>query len=187
MSELKMAIKQLMGERAGVLLEAKVKGVAWGKRECTVELADGRVIDEVRLRAVADGSDAGMCLKPKQNSDVLVGAVGDYLCVLQYTEVDAVALKMQDVELTIEGGKVKVKAEKWEFNGGNNKGMAVVDKIAARFKEIEKALNEIKTVFQSHTHQVTGIGTPTQQTTSPLTYVVPESKGSDFENKKVTH
>lgn len=189
--QIRRGIRELVGENGGSLavVEGEVKAVDWDKRTCEVDLGDGRVLPAVRLKSVIDDSNSGLTLKPKIGSVVLVAAVGEETeqVVVQYNEVDAVELHMQDVELTIEAGKVKVKADEWEFNGGNNGGLAVIDKIAARCNDFEKALNEIKNVFTSHTHNVTGIGAPTATTTSPLTYTVPNSKGSDFENKKVKH
>jgi hypothetical protein len=189
--QIRRGLRELVGKSEGSLavVEGEVKAVDWDKKTCEVDLGDGRVLPAVRLKSVIDDSNSGLTLKPKVGSVVLVAGVGEETeqAVLMCNEIDAVQLVMQDVELTIEGGKVKVKAEEWEFNGGNHKGMAVIDKIAARCNDFEKALKEIKTVFQSHTHNVTGIGAPTEKTTSPLTYSVPNSKGSDFENEKVKH
>lgn len=189
--QIRRGLKELLGKSDASLavVEGEVKAVDWEKKTCEVDLGDGRVLPSVRLKSVIDDTNSGLTLKPKVGSTVLITGVGEETqqVVLKYNEVDAVALVMQDVELTIEGGKVKVKAEEWEFNGGNNKGMAVIDKIAARCNEFETALKEIKTVFQSHTHQVSAVGAPTATTASPLTYSVPNSKGSDFENNKVKH
>lgn len=179
-----------------MIAEGTVQGVDWPKRTCEVLLADGRVLPAVRLKAIANDADAGLCLKPKQGSTVLVANIGDETeqCVLLCDEPDAVELKMQDIELTIAQGKVKLKAKQIEadadstvWNGGNNKGLAVVDKLAMRFNQLEAALTEIKAVFAAHTHNVTAIGAPTAPPAAPLSYTVPSSTGSDFENTKIKH
>lgn len=193
---IRRAIKELAGKPESMIAEGKVQGVDWPKRTCEVLLADGRVLPAVRLKAIANDADAGLCLKPVQGSTVLVAAVGAETeqCVLLCDEVEAVELKMQDVTLTIEQGKVKLEAKQIEadadstvWNGGNNKGLAVVDKLAMRFNQLEAALTEIKAVFAGHTHNVTAIGEPTEQPAAPLTYTVPNSTGSDFENNKIKH
>jgi hypothetical protein len=189
--QIRRAIRELVGKTTdgGMLMEGKVNSVDWDKRTCEVVLDDGRVLPSVRLKSITDDKNSGLCLKPKKGSVVLVATVGEeteqFVC--GFNEIEAIELNMQDVELVIDGGKVKLKAKEIELNGGNNKGLAVVDKIAARCNDFEKALNEIKTVFQSHTHHVTGIGAPTEKTILPLTYSVPNSTGRDFENDKVKH
>ncbi|OJV30446.1 MAG: hypothetical protein BGO32_08615 [Bacteroidetes bacterium 37-13] len=188
MREIKEALKQLIGEPDGTMLNAVVKAVDWSKRECTVTLPDGREIEEVRLRAVADGEDTGIAVKPKVDSQVLVGVIGNELCVLLFTEVDTVELKMQDVELTVEGGKVKLKAKEIELNGGNNKGLVKVLEAVNKYNAIERDLNTVKTVFSTWTPVAQDGGAALKGAISSWAgQQLTETKQSDIENDKVKH
>lgn len=189
MSELKQALKQLLGgdtPLTGVLFTATVKSVDWSKRECTVTLPDGREIDEVRLRAVADGNDTGIAFKPKVNSEVTVGLLedsNDILAVLLYTEIDTVELIMPDIELTMENGKLKIKANEIEFNGGNNYGLVLVQNLVNKINAIEDKLS-------NHQHlyiDTNGAASTTGTTTSNGSQVIsPTTTRADLENTKIT-
>lgn len=186
---IRRAIQQLSAKPESMIAEGTVQEVNWEKRTCSVRLADGRVLPAVRLRAVADDSDKGLSLRPAKGSTVLVAAVGDETeqCVLLCEEIEAVELKMPNVQLTIEGDKVHVKAKKIELNGGKNGGVPVSDKIASRLRTIENALRELRRSFNSHTHNVTVVGAPTGTPLVLVRYNTPDSKAEDFENDEFTH
>lgn len=188
MSELKEALRQMMGNADATLVNATVQSVDWSKRECTVKLPDGREVEEVRLRAVADEKDTGLSIRPKDNSQVMVGLIGSELCVLLYTEIETVELKMQDVELTINGGKVQLKAKEIELNGGNNKGLVKVLKAVEKINAIEDDLNTVKTVFTTWTPVAQDGGAALKGAISSWAgQQLSKTTQSDLENDKVKH
>jgi hypothetical protein len=184
------AIKKIGGSPRPFIQVGAVQSVDWAKRTCVVKLPNGLEFENVRLRAVANEKKEGVCLKPKKDSQVTIAEVDGretQLEVIGYTEVDAIEVLMQDIELTIEDGKVKLKAKEIIINDGDNKGVPILDKLVSRFNDLEKALTQIKTVFASHTHTCAAPASSSSPPASPLTYTVPTSKGADFENKKVQH
>lgn len=191
---IRMLIRKLAGGGGGLLTEGEVTGVDWDERTCRVRLWDGRELPAVRLKAVSNGSAEGLCLRPRVGSKVLVACVGDETeqAVVLCEAVTCVALEMEGLKLTAEGGVVRLEAERLEveaeetvWNGGAHGGLVVAAKVAARLNELEAALAELKTVYGAHVHTVTGASTG--PATPPLTYSVPQSAGSDFENDAIKH
>lgn len=193
MNEIKQAVIQLVDGSdtplTGVLFTATVKSVDWSKRECTVTLPDGREIDEVRLRAIADNSDKGIALKPKVNSEVTVGLLedsNDILAVLLYTEIDAIELKMQDIQMTIENGKLKVQANEIEFNGGNLGGMCKKDAVAQKLSALEQKHDGLANYLGALPIPVSGSVSGAAVPANVQGFLVNTyTQGSDLENTKI--
>lgn len=190
--QLRKAFRELLGKSGlvGVVIEGKVKAVDWDKRTYEVALDDGRVLPTVRLKSITDDSDAGICLKPKAGSVVLITAVGEETeqVVLKYNEVEAVELKMPDIELTMENGKLKIKANEVEFNGGNNDGMVKVMELTQKLNVLEQDLNTLKDVFSGWTAVSQDGGAALK--TAAATWAgqsIQHTKQTDIENTKITH
>ncbi len=192
--QLRQALKELMGKTTtnGVVVEGEVKSVDWDKRTCEVDLGDGRVLPAVRLKSIVDDSDSGIAIKPKNGSVVLVATVGEeteqFVCA--FNEIESIELKMQDVELVIDGGKVKLKAKEIELNEGNNNGLVILQKAVNNFNEIKMYLNAFKNAVSAG---LSGVGESTAASGSAgkgvfeATIASAQINFEDMENTKVKH
>lgn len=142
--EIRKAVKSLNGGQKIHTLVCEVVKVDWDKRTCHVKHSSGIQFYKARLRSVIDDKKDGLCLKPKKKSMVIVQVIegqNTSATVISYSEVESIELIMQDIEFTIDSGKVKVKAKEVSFNDGNNKGIPILDKVKQNFDAIKKYLD----------------------------------------------
>jgi hypothetical protein len=187
------AIKKIGGSPRPFIQVGAVQSVDWAKRTCVVKLPNGLEFENVRLRAVANEKKEGVCLKPKKDSQVTIAEVDGretQLEVIGYTEVDAIEVLMQDIELTIEDGKVKLKAKEIIINDGDNKGVPILDKVKANFDAIKKYLDIEKQAISAGIKAV-GISTAASGTLGATAFDGAMASNSitfqNMENTKVKH
>jgi hypothetical protein len=136
---------------------------------CTidVELNQGGLIDEVRIRAVIDGVQSGIMVEPKIGSYVLLGLINgnkESLFVLGFSEIV----------------KYHLKADKIEFNGEAFGGLVKIDTLIER-------INRLENNFLTHIHTTPAgpSGTPQDATLAPIVFT-PTLK-IELENPNVKH
>lgn len=148
-------IKELLNTLVNVpvqVVRATVQSVDtdnWTAKVVTVEGGGERF--QVRLRVIADGSDKGIIVQPKNDSEVLIGIVENNrsVCYLvQCSEIVLVRIEIGDkllIEIP-EDGKVKVKAQEVHFDGSKS-GLIDLKGLLDRLNAIEKDINALKTIF----------------------------------------
>lgn len=188
--EIKMAIKKLAGEPQAQTLVCEVVSVDWDKRECHVKHDSGIELFHCRLRAVIeDNAQTGLCLKPKVNSLVTVQLIemqNTAAQVIGYSEVDAIELKMQDIQMTIENGKLKVQANEIEFNGGNLGGMCKKDAVAQKLSALEQKHDGLANYLGALPIPVSGSVSGAAVPANVQGFLVNTyTQGSDLENTKI--
>lgn len=188
--DIRKAVKSLNGGQKIHTLVCEVVKVDWGKRTCHVKHISGIQFYKARLRSVIDDKKDGLCLKPKKNSMVTVQVIegqNTAATVISYSEVESIELIMQDVEFTIDSGKVKVKAKEVSFNDGNNDGLVIVSKVKDKINAIEDKVNSLLNTLKGVSVALAPSGSfpfsPIFSSITPLQ----KTQQSDIENTKVKH
>jgi len=149
---------------------------------CDVEIDKGHVLHGVRLRSVVDSKQVGILVLPTKGSYVVVERIensDNHALVVGYSEIDSWAL-------TIEGNMLKVDKEKWIFNGGEQGGLVLIEKLIDKLNKIEKGFNSLLKEFKSHVHTSAAPGSPTTPMVPPsMVLDLQETKKSDIENEKI--
>ena len=113
--------------------------------KCDVTPVSGEApMKKVRLNADIN-SDLGIVITPKNNSVVLVCVLGPadaFVCM--YSEIEKITMKIGNSSVLIKDGEIS-------FNGGNNKGLVVLDDIVKRYNKIENDINSLKQVLSAWT------------------------------------
>lgn len=132
---------------------------------CTVQLADGTEIPEVRLRAL-NSNEGALLITPKINSEVIIAFLdrGDAIALL-YSEADKI-----------------------QFNQGNNGGLVIASKITQALNTIEQQLNQLKTILNAWTPVPSdgGLSLKTAITTW-TTQTINNTTEQQISNNKITH
>lgn len=139
----------------------------------------------IRVPLLALNAGAAMLkVIPKEGSTALIlyanGRVEKPIFV-GFTEVD-------EINVSVGESSVKITDEQIEFNGGENKGMVLVEKLTERLNKLREEIEQIQTAISTHTHPyVTAAGA--SATTSPPTYTkatVSRFDTSEYANDKIT-
>lgn len=136
---------------------------------------------KVRLRVVGDGKGLGIIVKPKNNTEVIIGILENNpaVCFLvQVSEIDLIHIEM-DTNLLIEipeNGQVNIKAKKVKFDGSNS-GLILLQGILSR-------LNAIETAFNAHTHDYVSPSGPA--TTAATLAQVQQTTENDLKTDEIT-
>jgi hypothetical protein len=121
-----------------------VKDIGTDKRTCTVEREEQPTLFKVRLNSIIDNYTDNVTVFPKIGSYVLCVAIGSDVtdCYLLATsEVEEIAMKIGNQTL-------KAYKDGFVFNGGDL-GMVFSDKLTEKLNNLEKDLNNLKTVFST--------------------------------------
>lgn len=103
-------------------------------------------------------------------------------------EIDPHNLSVKFGDTTLENDGKVIK-----FNGGDNKGLINIEDLTSKLNNLVNEVNQLRTVFNTHTHSVTTTGTSVAQTgiasptTSPVTTPVSSFNVNDYEDTKITH
>jgi hypothetical protein len=166
-------LKSLAGKT--VILEGEVQSVDEDSFTCVVAFAGGLVIDDVQLKALKE-AEKGVVLIPKVGCSVqcLQISLQEYL-VISSEEVDKI---LMDAETSI------------VINGGNNKGIPVLDKIQQNLDELKDYVMAMNSAIESGFVGV-GAGSSADGATGKSKYDLGMAgKSIDFtnmENPKVKH
>ncbi len=144
------------------VLFCQVLTVNTQENTCKCQPLNGEsIIEEVRLSA--DGTTEGVVCVPVVGSVVGVVLVNNVMgFVALFSAVESITMRSGSL-----GGLVKIEA------------------LVERLNKIEQALDEIKRIFNTHTHPETG--GVTSPTTTPLTQSPGSTQRKQIENDKITH
>lgn len=164
-------------------LQGTVLSVESDKATCKVQLINSELeLEGVRLRSINDGSNKGLVLLPKTGSKVLIGFVNNNI------EEAFVSRFSEASELLIDVDRVK-------FNNGEFGGLVKIQELIDRLNNIEKDLNNLKSIFLGWTPS-SGDGGMALKTSLALVPDLANSYASktltltrvnDIENENITH
>lgn len=165
------AIKNIM--RNALIVDGEVVGVdqAESKFVCDVKVFDGGIFYDVPLK-VLQSAQASFIEIPELNTK----------CLLCFRDGDNGRPQVFSIN---KAKKILVVCDLVEFNGGQLGGMVKVIDLTQRLNLIENKLNEFIITYNTHTHNVTAIGSPTGPAILPVTGTVTPTKRSDIENSKI--
>lgn len=145
-------------------LDAVVKSVDKTARTCVVYAISGKAqneIPDVRLMAAVD------------DGVLIIPAVDSNVTIIVTPQSDAYITQYSEVEEII-------------FRGGDLGGLVRVLDAVDRYNLIEDKINSLLQKFNTHTHNVTAVGSPTGPNLQPETGTLQKTKRDDIENKKIT-
>lgn len=162
-------VKDLPGLQPPIVV-GKVTAVDTGSWTCTVEVEECYTRNDVRIRAIEDGTNEGFILKPKVGSQVTIkmGENERNLWFLDMvSEVDEVYLK-----------------------GDANGGIPIAENIKDKLNRLENKVNDLVNSYNTHTHSVPQAPSGTTEsapTTAQQTTINPLTQTSDLESTTVLH
>lgn len=145
-------------------IDATVKSVDEDARTCVVIALSGRAGNEFTTRLMASVDD-GILIVPAVDSTVVI-SMSDFntASIVQYSEVEKVV-----------------------FRGGDLGGLVKVIDLTDQLNKIENKLNNLLTKYNTHTHNVTAVGSPTGPGLQPETGTLVVTQRGDIENENMTH
>jgi hypothetical protein len=102
------------------IVTGTVTAVDESAETCEVTTADGKELDEVRLRATIDETERkGWVLLPVVGSDVLVGNIenGSEWCILMVSEVAKIHSEVGNMVVELDGEKIQISNEQESLGG----------------------------------------------------------------------
>jgi hypothetical protein len=162
------AILQITGNHLSdkvYAIDAVVISVDTTTRTCVCQAVSGRannIFNDVRLMASADD---GILIIPEIDSNVCI-ILSDYSepYISQYGGIDRIILRGGDL-----GGLVKAAV------------------LTVKLNNLEKLMNNLITKFNSHTHNVTAVGSPTGPNITPEGGSLTTTTQAELENKNISH
>lgn len=179
---LKEAIDREIEERIVFIKLCQVKDIDEAERTCTCSPVNGDAdILEVRLQASMN-SEKGFVLFPKKDSFVYVGFFNKHSGIVVLTD------EIDKAEITIQNTTMVMDQDGVVFNGGDNKGMVILDKIIDRYNKIENDINSLKQVLSGWT-PVPNDGGAALKLAAATWYgqQLQTTNASQIENDKVKH
>lgn len=178
---LKQIGEQFGAQLTSVIDSAMLHSVEVGRVDETyaeVYEFEGDAPIHVPLLALNAGT-AMLKVLPKEGSTALIlyanGRVEKPIFV-GFTEVDEVNVSVGESSVKITDGLI-------EFNGGENKGMVLVEKLTERLNKLQGEIEQIQTAIMAHTHP-TPSGTSGTPTYTKAT--VSHFDASEYTNDKIT-
>jgi len=172
--KIKRSIRNLSGVTEGTIFTAQVKSVEG--ETCTIALGNASITG-VRLRAVINGKDEKLYIKPKKDSYISVIDLsnGNYrdLLAFTYSEIEAINIKIAETTIDIDKNGVV-------FNGGNLNGMVKIDDLVGW-------MNSVYTDFQTLIGLLAAIPVDPATMTGTAAFVPATAKPVkfNFENTKI--
>lgn len=146
-----------------------------------VEEFDGDAPIRVPLMCLNAGS-AVLKVKPKQYSTAIIlyteGDVNRPVFV-GFTEVEEITIVVGESSVKITDGLI-------EFNGGENKGMVLVEKLTERLNKLQGEIEQIQTAIATHTHTYSPATAGTTATPAYARVTVSRFDASEYANNKIT-
>jgi hypothetical protein len=183
---IKEAIKRLAGNGQEFTFLAEVTEVDEPTATISVDLGDGLIIDEVRLRSTIDG-DKGFYIVPKVGSMVMLLrlATDDEFICIGFSGVEKVVSKMENTEMEINDDTIVFNAN------ALNSFMTDINKLVQKLNALENGFNSLVSKYNSHTHLVSTTGTAAAQsgtaaaTTSTETTNLQQTTKDDLKDAKI--
>lgn len=156
---------------------ATVVSVNEAEMTCDVVLFDNEdlILEGVKLKPVVPGVDLtemGAVAFPEKDSKVLIAQINNDptdLFVVLVSKVKKISLdagSLVKMVMDLQSGSMGLDLAKGLiFNGGKNGGLPKVKPLLEKINRLEKALNDLTTAFNSHTH--TGV-TSGAASTAPI-------------------
>lgn len=158
-----------------VIIDGEVEAYNEDSFTCDV-LIQGTTFSGVPI-AVLTGEQASFYPIPVIGTSCLItwrdGAKG-LPTIVQFDQIDTLKINCQTLV---------------EFNGGENGGMVLVNKLIAKVNAIENLVNNLITLYNEHTHILTlssGTGTAAPTTSTESGTINPITKASDIESTVIT-
>lgn len=143
-TEIKNKIRSMVGQNTPLLLTAKVESVDANNGTCVVSVGSLRLTD-VRLRSVINTNTSKLLITPAIDSYVtIIDLSGELRAteVIGYSEIEAIDIETSnDINIRCNGTIT--------FNEGDNHGMAKVEKVADKIKNLETEINKLKNIFKT--------------------------------------
>jgi hypothetical protein len=146
---------------------------------CTCIISDQMPLSGVQLQAaVCDG----WLLVPSIGSTVVImySTRNDPFIAL-YSDIDRAYLQVgnSSIELLKDGSIT--------LNDGSDGGLVKGSPLVQKLNNLENKVNDLITTFNSHTHGVVAVGSPTSVTTTPISGSLTPTTTSDIESQKITY
>ncbi len=175
MSEAGSLIKRIAGTPDEQIHICTVSNVQ--DRTCDCDPIDGHAkLINVRLNAVVIDSTAGITIKPKQGSEVIVHQINQKdSYIAQYSEIESIYIEIGTF-------KIDLNSNAMVFNNGIN-GLVKIDKL------IEK-INRLESKLKTHQHayiNAGGVTTPTTIIPADTTMVFANTTQTEIEDTKIKH
>lgn len=120
----------------------------------------------IRVQPKKDSIVAVLFIEGAKNMPMLIGL----------TEVEEYKLQVGD-------STVRVVKDLIEFNGGENSGLVLVDKLTAKLNQLKDEVSRLQSNFLSHTHTTSAGPTDTPKAT-PVSFS--QFRSEDYKNDKIT-
>jgi len=178
MPTIKELIQKLSREGLEIYsLPCKVTAIDEGARTCTVEPLNGDPeVFKVKLQADPD-LEEGIAIIPAKDSTVIVSFLANNKAFVSlYSSIDKILIDTPEVI----------------YNGGDNGGLINIEDLVAKLNNLENALNNHITAYNSHIHQAPQAPTGTIPTNPPQVpdssnTISPTTQVSDLEDDKIKH
>lgn len=99
--------------------------------------------------------------------------------IVSCTEIDRIVVTVGESSIDVEADLIK-------FNGGENGGTVLVEKLTDRLNKLQSELNSLKTWANTHTHASSTPTNPTSTPVTPFTGTISRFDKSEYENEKIT-
>jgi hypothetical protein len=167
------------------MLVGTVKSVDESKSTCTVVIENGVELPNVLLQA---GVCDGLQVIPKKDSGVVViKSTYNQPFIAVYSDVEKYYLQVGDGSLTV-FKDTSNNQPLIQLNDGSYGGLIKIQELVNKINAIENLLNGFITIYNTHAHTATSLGSPTTVPSSVETQTIsPITQKSDIENTKVNH
>lgn len=179
--DIRNSLRRIVGSSDNVFVIAKVDKVDGVMVDVTPVDDDLAPICGVRLKAT--DADDGLVMVPKVGSVVIVAMMSEVDgCVAMWSEIESVKLIIGDSKVEMTGDKVV-------FNGGENKGLVIAEKVAAKIEALEKDINSLKQATTTWVPAPMDGGAALKGAIASWAaqMIQPTTKKEDIMNDKVTH
>lgn len=146
------------------LIDATVNEVDADARTCTCSGLSGAVGDILEGVRLMSSLDDGILVIP---------AVGSTVTIIMSVFTDPIVIGFSEVDKII-------------FRGGDLGGLPIVGLLVKQLNKMENLLNDLIGNYNSHTHNVTAVGSPTGPSLTPETNTLIPTVVADLENKTIT-
>ena len=161
-TEVKKKLREIIGTNPNLPIQAEVVSVE--NESCTIKLANGLELDEVRLKATINGGNNFFLIRPKVGSKVLILSITgklDDLMVLRIDEIDNIEIQQNDLKILLDSQDNKIEIRNGETS------------LSAIFENLTDVLKNFK-VF-----------TPAGPSGLPLPNVITKIENFEIEFKKL--
>lgn len=134
---------------------------------------DGAMFLGVPFCILTDGATVGDLELPQVGTDCLLSFRDGSLQRPQIVKIDMCTERKMNYPL-------------FEFNGGQNGGIPMTPQLVNILNLLINAINGLVSLYNSHTHNVTAVGSPTGPTLAPDNNSLDPVHNTDIENPKVT-